>query len=103
MMDNLREYCVNAKKITNKQEPYFTGPFGNDIFKCSPSCEKNMYMFLIKIQLKNNTTPLLDWGKYWEKDVRIMVPISVQTHYSFIDGIHIGEFVDSLEKYFASF
>ena len=59
-------------------------------------------MFLIQIQLKNNTTPLLDWGKYWEKDVRIMVPISVQTHYSFIDGIHIGEFVDSLEKYFAS-
>ena len=37
MMDNLREYCVNAKKITNKQEPYFTGPFGNDIFQCSPS------------------------------------------------------------------
>ncbi|MEI3521550.1 MAG: CatA-like O-acetyltransferase [Anaerosacchariphilus sp.] len=42
-------------------------------------------------------------GKYWEKDVRIMVPISVQTHYSFIDGIHIGEFVDSLEKYFCKF
>ena len=42
-------------------------------------------MFLIQIQLKNNTTPLLDWGKYWEKDVRIMVPISVQTHYSFGD------------------
>ena len=62
-----------------------------------------MYMFLIQIQLKNNTTPLLDWGKYWEKDVRIMVPISVQTHYSFIDGIHIGEFADSLEKYLASF
>ena len=60
-------------------------------------------MFLIQIQLKNNTTPLLDWGKYWEKDVRIMVPISIQTHYSFTDGIHIGEFVDSLEKYFASF
>ena len=60
-------------------------------------------MFLIQIQLKNNTTPLFDWGKYWEKDVRIMVPISVQTYYSFIDGIHIGEFVDSLEKYFASF
>ena len=56
----------------------------------------------LQIQLKNNTTPLLDWGKYWEKDVRIMVPISVQTHYSFIDGIHIGEFVDSLEKYFAN-
>ena len=33
MMDNLREYCVNAKKITNKQEPYFTGPLGNDIFQ----------------------------------------------------------------------
>ena len=28
------------------------------------------------------------------------LPIYVQVYYSFVDGIHIGEFVDSLEKYF---
>ena len=30
------------------------------------------------------------------------LPIYVQVYYSFVDGIHIGEFVDSLEKYFAN-
>ena len=31
------------------------------------------------------------------------LPIYVQVYYSFVDGIHIGEFVDSLEKYFENF
>lgn len=29
-----------------------------------------------------------------------MMPISVQAHHSFVDGIHIGEFVDTLKKHF---
>ena len=36
MMDDLREYCINAKKIADEQEVYFTGPLGNDVFQCSP-------------------------------------------------------------------
>ncbi len=27
------------------------------------------------------------------------MPISVQAHHSFVDGIHIGKFVDVLQKY----
>lgn len=28
-----------------------------------------------------------------------MMPVSVQAHHSFVDGIHIGQFVDELQKY----
>mgnify|MGYP003300379129 CR=1 FL=1 len=52
---------------------------------------------------KDNATPLFDWGKYYEKDGKLMMPISVQGHHSFVDGIHVGEFVDTLEKYLNSF
>lgn len=31
------------------------------------------------------------------------MPVSGQAHHSFVDGIHIGEFVDALEKYLAKF
>ena len=27
------------------------------------------------------------------------MPVSVQAHHSFVDGIHIGQFVDKLQKY----
>ena len=41
---------------------------------------------------------LFDWGKYYEKDGRIMIPISVQAHHSFVDGVHIGQFVEELKR-----
>ena len=45
------------------------------------------------------TTPLFDWGKYYEKDGKVMIPISVQAHHSFVDGLHIGLFVEQLQKF----
>lgn len=104
MMDDLREYCTKAKKIADEQEVYFTGPLGNDVFQCSPMpWVTYTHISHTNSGKKDNATPLFDWGKYCENDGRIIMPISVQVHHSFVDGIHIGEFVDSLEKDFASF
>ena len=52
---------------------------------------------------KDNATPLFDWGKYYEKDGKIVMPVSVQAHHSFVDGIHIGQFADRLQEYLESF
>ena len=52
---------------------------------------------------KDNATPLFDWGKYYEKDGRVVIPVSIQAHHSFVDGIHVGQFVDTLQKYFDKF
>lgn len=41
-----------------------------------------------------NTYKVID-----EKDGRVIMPVSVQAHHSFVDGIHIGKFVDKLQKY----
>lgn len=104
MMNDLKEYCINAKKIADKQEAYFTGPLGNDVFQCSPMpWVTYTHISHTNSGKKDNATPLFDWGKYYEKDGRLMMPVSVQAHHSFVDGIHIGEFVDTLEKYLASF
>ena len=34
---------------------------------------------------------------------KIVMPISVQAHHSFVDGIHVGQFVDRLQEYLDSF
>ena len=47
---------------------------------------------------KDNATPLFDWGKYYEKDGKVLIPISAQAHHSFVDGLHIGQFVEKLQK-----
>lgn len=104
MMGDLKEYCINAKKIADEQEEYFMGSLGNDVFQCSPMpWVTYTHISHTNSGKKDNATPLFDWGKYYVKDGRIMMPISVQAHHSFVDGIHIGEYVDLLEKYLASF
>lgn len=104
MMDDLKEYCIRAKKIADEQKTYFTGPLENDVFQCSPMpWVKYTHISHTNSGKKDNATPLFDWGKYSEKDGKLIMPVSVQAHHSFVDGIHIGMFVDSLEKYLANF
>ncbi len=100
MTDTLEEYVKSAAQIANEQMEYFTGPLSNDVFQCSPM------PFLTYTHIshtnsgnKDNATPLFDWGKYYEKEGKIIMPVSVQAHHSFVDGIHIGRFAEKLQDY----
>lgn len=90
-----------AAKTAQEQKEYFTGPLGNDVFQCSPM-PWVMYTHISHTNSgkKDNATPLFDWGKYYQKDDKYFIPISVQAHHSFVDGLHIGLFVEKLQKYF---
>ena len=100
MLDDLKEYCELAAKTAEEQKEYFTGPLGNDVFQCSPMpWVTYTHISHTNSGKKDNATPLFDWGKYYEKDGRIMIPISVQAHHSFVDGLHIGQFVEELKRF----
>lgn len=104
MKDTLDEYMKVATKIAEEQKEYFTGPLGNDVFQCSPMpWVAYTHISHTNSGKKDNATPLFDWGKYQEREGRITMPVSVQAHHSFVDGIHIGKFVDELQRYMDSF
>lgn len=48
---------------------------------------------------KENVVPLFDWGKFFERDKRIILPFSVQVHHSFVDGIHLGKLAKKFQLY----
>lgn len=101
MIDDLKEYCELALKTANEQKEYFTGSLRNDVFQCSPMpWITYSHISHTNSGRKDNATPLFDWGKYYEKDGKIMIPVSVQAHHSFVDGLHIGQFADELQKFF---
>lgn len=103
MQDTLDEYIKIATKIAEEQKEYFTGPLGNDVFQCSPMpWVAYTHISHTNSGKKDNATPLFDWGKYQERNGRIIIPISVQVHHSFVDGIHIGKFADELQRYMDS-
>ena len=99
-IENLQEYVELAKKLSDAQKEYFTAPLGNDIFQCSP------LPFLTYTHIshtisgkKDNATPLFDWGKFRAVEGKLFMPLSVQVHHSFVDGLHIGKFADRLQKF----
>lgn len=103
-IDDLSEYVKQASKTAEEQEEYFTGALGNDVFQCSPMPWVTYTHISHTISgSKDVATPLFDWGKFHEKEGRLFIPISIQAHHSFVDGVHIGQFVEKLQNYFDEF
>ena len=104
MQDSMEEYVALAKKTEENQTAYFTGPMGNDIYQFSPfPWVSYRHISHTDSGNKDNATPLFDWGKFYEKDGKILLPFSVQVHHSFVDGIHIGKLAELLQNYLSDF
>ncbi len=100
MKDTLPEYVQEASKIVEEQEEYFTGPLGNDVFQFSAMpWVSYTHISHTNSGKKDNATPLFDFGKYFERNGKILLPFSVQVHHSFVDGIHIGKLADAVQGY----
>ena len=103
MCDNLVNYVEVAKQAIKNQREYFVAPLGNDVFQCSalPFLTYSHISHTISGN-KDNATPLFDWGKYRAVEDKLLMPLSVQAHHSFVDGLHIGRFADKLQNYLDS-
>ena len=100
MKDTLQEYVIEATKTAKEQKEYFTGPLGNDVFQFSPMpWVSYTHISHTNSGKKENATPLFDWGKYFEKNGKTVLPFSVQVHHSFVDGIHIGKLAEAVQRY----
>ena len=100
MQDTLEQYNLVAARKVENQIDYFTGPLGNDVFQFSPMpWVTYTHISHTNSGKKDNATPLFDWGKYFDRDGKKILPFSVQVHHSFVDGIHIGKLADSLQNY----
>jgi len=104
MEETLEAYVTSATKIAEEQKEYFTGPLGTDTFQFSPMPWVSFtHISHTNAGKKDNATPLIDWGKYFQRDERIILPFSVQAHHSFVDGLHIGKLADALQAYLDAF
>ncbi|MDE6758116.1 MAG: chloramphenicol acetyltransferase [Clostridia bacterium] len=98
--DSLEEYVSLAKKTAKEQKEYFTRPLVNNVFQFSamPWVPYTHISHTISGK-KDSATPLFNFGKYTQKDGRVVMPFSAQVHHSFVDGAHIGELYESLQEF----
>ena len=100
----MEEYISLAAKTAEGQTEYFTEPLGNDVFQFSPlPWISYTHISHTNSGKKDNATPLFDWGKFFEREGKTILPFSIQAPHSFVDGIHVAKLCDSLQKYLNSF
>ena len=39
-----------------------------------------------------DSVPRFAWGKYEERDGRVLMPLNVQVHHALLDGVHVGKY-----------
>lgn len=104
MQEKMEDYVALAKETEENQKAYFTAPMANDIYQFSPfPWVSYTHISHTDSGKKDNATPLFDWGKFYEKDEKVLMPFSVQVHHSFVDGIHIGKLAEKLQEYLDNF
>ncbi len=98
--DNIFDFVHSAKEIADHQEVYFTGPMGNDIYQFS-AIPWISYTHISHTDSgrKDNAVPMFDWGKYFFRNDRLILPFSIQAHHSFVDGIHMGKLAQRLQEF----
>jgi chloramphenicol O-acetyltransferase type A len=52
---------------------------------------------------KSDAVPRMSWGKYYAKDGKVLMPLNVQAHHSFVDGNNMGEYFDKMQEYLNCF
>lgn len=104
MQGDMETYIKEALQKVRNQKEYFVAPPANNEF-CFSSLPWISYTH-ISHTISGGTAksaPLFDWGKFFERDKRMILPFSVQVHHSFVDGIHVGKLVEKLQDYLDSF
>lgn len=99
----LSQFTHAARQASNNQQIYFdpTNLAGRDdlvYITCLPWINFIHLSHTITLN-RNDSVPRISWGKYIQKEKKILLPFSVQVHHALADGLHVGNYINNLQKY----
>ena len=98
-IDNLQQFCHDYQKLTAKAARECQSTFLDDhmvvgtsaMIQTELDCIVNQYTDLF-------CNPMVMWGRYRKKWLKVTLPISFQFHHAQIDGGHAAHFLEELQK-----
>lgn len=101
-INGLEEFIKYATESSNKQGDKFideSKEVRDDLvyISCLPWISFTGLSHAISI-VKDDAIPRLTWGKYFESNGKILIPLSVQVHHGFVNGLVLGKFSSLLQK-----
>jgi len=105
--NSLREFITSARRKAESQKEFF--PFEelasrDDLvyITCIPWISFTHMSHTINLR-KDDAVPRISWGKYFSDGDKVLLPFSVQVNHAVADGIHVGNYVEKLQKYLDDF
>lgn len=100
---NIHAFTHAAREASRYQKSYFdlSKVAGRDdliYITCIPWISFTHLSHTITLN-RNDSVPRISWRKYYQQDDKIFLPFSVQVHHALADGIHVGKYVNELQKY----
>ena len=99
MSDSYEKFIKNYKKAEVEfLETEITTPYtdkGKILFSCEPWF--NFTGLAIPFD-KENTVPEIIWDRFNCKEDKCYLHFMISVHHGFVDGYHIGEFINTLQK-----
>ncbi|PKK98381.1 MAG: chloramphenicol acetyltransferase [Tenericutes bacterium HGW-Tenericutes-2] len=103
LMENEIEKFMNKAKLTSiKQGNVFINPemeMRNDLVYITtfPWAKYTQVSHAHQLD-KFDAIPKLVWGKFEEVNQRFIMPFSIEVHHAFVDGLHVGKFINLLQE-----
>lgn len=97
---NIAEFCQDAKRRSAEQTTFLsTDKESADLiyFSCLPWVELTALTNERDFD-PDDAIPRISWGKYYERDGRKILGMSLELNHRITDGVHIGKFADALQK-----
>ena len=96
--DEIAAFCLDAKEKSLAQERFINMDVEGD-FLWFCSCLPWLPLTALKNEgtsNKDDAIPRLAWGQYTEDRGRYTLGLSVEANHRFVDGLHVGQFYQSL-------
>lgn len=102
-MDDFAQFAANAgEKIAFvKQHPTLKDPPGQDnllFMTALPWVSFTSFMHPMHLH-PPDSVPRFAWGKFFEDNQHLKMPLGVQAHHALMDGIHMGRFYSEVQDY----
>jgi len=105
-IDNYSTFIKNAqlKAAAMNKNPSFEDANHQDYLFLSSIPWVSFTMFQHAMPFHpTDSVPRITWGKYFQEGQKVKMPISVQAHHAVVDGRHVGQYFQALERIFNDF
>lgn len=101
---DLDTYCRKAKEISEAQTVFLDYSLETDALiyiSCLPTLamtgQSFIHNFSDPAEVENNI-PRISWGKYEEREGRLLLTVNLEVNHRYVDGIHVSHFAENLQN-----